>query len=77
MHGLNVDFAITDEIHEVERLLKTVELWSEHIMCTDWKDIDESGVSNETNLKYKNLASKRNYERLLVIEKLREKLLCE
>ena len=62
---------------EIEGLLAELESWSSEIFDNDWRFIENSGsTSREWYKREENKASKRNYERLLVIEKLREKLLC-
>lgn len=77
MIGNNVDMIIGDEVDEIERLLTELESWSSEIFCNDWRLIENSGsTSSEYYEQEHNVASARNYERLLAIEKLREKLLC-
>ena len=77
MTGNNVDMAIGDEVTEVENLLSQLESWASDLLYNDWRDIERSGsASREWYEREGNKASERNYERFLVIEKLREKLLC-
>lgn len=78
MIGNNVDMAIGDEVTEIENLLSQLESWASDLLYNDWRDIERSGsASREWYEREGNKASERNYERYRVIEKLREKLLCE
>lgn len=73
----NVDMVIVDEVTEIENLLSQLESWASDLLYNDWRDIERSGsASREWYEREGNKASERNYERFLVIEKLREKLLC-
>lgn len=77
MNGNKIDMIITDEIEEIENLLEQLEDWSSDLFSSGWRDLENSGsISKEWYEREKNKASKRNYERMLTIEKLREKLLC-
>lgn len=77
MIGNNVDMIIGDEVGEIESLLNTLEGWSTALLDKDWDFIENSGsCDSEWYEREKNKASERSYERLLVIEKLREKLIC-
>ena len=72
MIGNNVDMAIGDEVTEIENLLSQLESWSSDLSYNDWRDISTAHYTRE-----RDEARARSYERFLVIEKLREKLLCE
>lgn len=78
MTGNNVDMVIVDEVTEIENLISQLESWASDLLYNDWRDIERSGsASREWYERESNKASERNCERFLVIEKLREKLLCE
>ena len=77
MIGNNVDMIVGDEVIEIEKLLAELEDWAVQLFETEWREIENSGcTSSEFYKREKDAASKRNYERMLTIEKLREKLLC-
>ena len=62
---------------EIEKLLSELEDWSSEMFSNDWQCIENSGsTSTEYYKREKDAASKRSYERFLIIEKLRDKLLC-
>lgn len=78
MIGNNMTICIEDDVTKIEKLLAELESWSNQLFSSDWRDIECSGFDSPAFYeRSKNEASKRSYERLLVIEKLREKLLCE
>ena len=78
MTGNNVDMVIVDEVTEIENLLSQLESWSSDLSYNDWRDIENSGsISASYYTREKEEARARSHERFLVIEKLREKLLCE
>ena len=77
MIGNNVDMAIGDEVTEIENLLSQLENWASDLLYSDWRDIENSGsISTAYYTREKDEALARSHERFLVIEKLREKLLC-
>ena len=74
----NQNILIEDDVAEIENLLKELESWSSQMFSDEWRDIESSGFDTpEFYERSKNAASQRNYERHLVIEKLKAKLLCE
>ena len=78
MIGNNVGMAIGDEVAEIKNLLSQLESWASDLLQSDWRDIECSGsAAREWYERESNKVFERNYERFLVIEKLREKLLCE
>ena len=78
MIGNNVNMAIGDEVTEIENLLSQLENWASDLLDNDWLDIENSGsISTAYYTRKKDEALARSHERFLVIEKLREKLLCE
>ena len=77
MTGNNVDTVIGDEVAEIENLLSQLESWASDLLYNDWRDIENSGsISTAYYTREKDEARARSHERFLVIEKLREKLLC-
>ena len=77
MTGNNVDMVIVDEVAEIENLLSQLEGWANDLLDSDWRDIENSGsTSSAYYTREKDEALARSHERFLVIEKLREKLLC-
>ena len=78
MIGNNVDMVTGDEVTEIENLLSQLEGWASDLLYNDWRDIERSGsTSREWYERENNKASERNYERFLLLEKLRTRLLCE
>ena len=78
MVGNNVDVVTDDGVTEIENLLSQLESWSNDLLYKDWRDIENSGsISASYYTREKDEAHARSHERFLVIEKLREKLLCE
>ena len=77
MTGNNVDTVTGDEVTEIENLLSQLESWASDLLYNDWRDIENSGsISTTYYTREKDEARARSHERFLVIEKLREKLLC-
>ena len=72
MTGNNV--YIVDEVTEIENLLSHLESWASDLLYNDWLEIKNSGSISAAY--YTREARARSHERFLVIEKLREKLLC-
>lgn len=74
----NQTILIEDDAAAIEKLLNQLHRWSYELFEYEWNAIENSGSTSayfyETE---KNLASDRNYERYLAIEKLRARLLCE
>ncbi len=78
MIGNNVDMVTGDEVTEIENLLSQLESWASDLLDNDWRDIERSGcTSREWYERENNKASERNYERFLLLEKLRARLLCK
>lgn len=78
MIGNNVDMVTDDEVTEIENLLSQLESWTSGLLYNDWRDIENSGsISAAYYTRERDDALARSHERYCVIEKLREKLLCE
>ena len=72
----NVDMVTGYEVTEIENMLSQLEGWASDLLNNDWRDIERSGLISAT-YHTREKDEDRSHERFLVIEKLREKLLCE
>lgn len=78
MTGNQVIVCIEDDLDDIEKLLSHFHKWSDELFEYEWNAIENSGSTSVEYYKTeKDLASARNYERHLAIEKLRARLLCE
>ena len=78
MFDLKIDMIATNEHNDVKQLLDEVESWAVHMFASEWNRIEMAYSDYDPeSTRQKNKASRENYERLLVVAKLRNKLLCE
>lgn len=74
----NQNILIEDGAAAIEKLLSHFQKWSDELFEYEWNAIENSGSTSAQYYKTeKDLASARNYERHLAIERLRARLLCE